>query len=164
MALIPLRRRDGSLRAYALVDAADHGWLMESSWHLNSSGYAVATVRGRKVRMARLILGLKAGDKRQADHVNGDRLDNRRANLRAVSHAENQHNRTGQHRRNKSGYRGVSWRADRAKWVAHVRLDGRMRNLGEYNDPAAAARAASAFRASRMPASADARRSRPDAV
>jgi hypothetical protein len=55
-------------------------------WYLNGSataGYAVSTEHKRMVLMSREILGLERGDKREADHENRDRLDNRRSNLRA---------------------------------------------------------------------------------
>lgn len=69
----------------------------------------------------------------EVDHINGDTLDNRIANLRLASHAQNGHN-TGLRRNNKSGVKGVSWVASRQKWVATITENGKMRSLGRFED------------------------------
>jgi hypothetical protein len=43
--------------------------------------------------------------------------------------------------RNTSGYRGVSWSAQRNKWVAYGRHNGKSVNLGGYTDIIDAAQA-----------------------
>ena len=53
----------------------------------NNRGYIQLYVDGKRQLLHRHVMGLVPGDKR--DHVNGDKLDNRRVNLRVVSHAEN---------------------------------------------------------------------------
>jgi hypothetical protein len=70
--------------------------------------------------MHREILGLKrqGGRAQQADHANGDGLDNRRCNLRICSSAQNNANKkkwTGA-----SSYKGVSWSASRCRWMAQL--------------------------------------------
>src|SRR4051794_23713163 len=93
--------KDGSA---ILVDDGDFAWLNQWKWSI-SRGYAVRRATGENVRMHRLILGLKLGE--YTDHVNGNRLDNRRSNLRKATMAQNNQNRAS--RGSKSGYRGVSW-------------------------------------------------------
>lgn len=67
----------------------------------------------------------------QVDHINGDRSDNRLANLRAASSAENHQNRISN--RGISKYIGVSWNAQRRKWQAHIAVDGKSRYLGLFD-------------------------------
>lgn len=74
----------------------------------------------------------------RVDHADGDGLNNRRANLRPATNAQNGQNRAIQ-RNNASGYKGVSWH--RGAWRAVIWLDGRSVHLGRYADPADAARA-----------------------
>jgi hypothetical protein len=74
------------------------------------------------------------------DHRNGDGLDNRRANLRAATHAQNVRNR-GSQRNNTSGYKGVSFDRSRGLYLAKIAVDRRQIALGRYANPTDAARA-----------------------
>lgn len=74
------------------------------------------------------------------DHINRNRADNRIENLRKCSHSENQHNRV-QCRTNKSGYKGVSFHAQRNRWRATIFLNSKQRHLGLFDTPDAAHRA-----------------------
>lgn len=76
----------------------------------------------------------------QIDHANGMRDDNRLANLRECTHAENQQNH-GANPRNRSGYPGVDWYAALSKWRARIRVEGRGRHLGYFTDLEEAAEA-----------------------
>lgn len=67
----------------------------------------------------------------EVDHINGNGLDNRRINLRIVTHAENCVNHRGLP--GKSGYRGV--RASGKKWVARMRRFGKYIHLGTFETP-----------------------------
>jgi len=155
---VPLHDRSGSITARTLIDLGDAP-LAEHRWYLDSTGYAVRTQRlgpgkRRKLLLHREILGLSLGDP-SVDHVSGDKLDNRRTNLRVGGQALNLQNR-----KPTAGHpwaRGVSYRKDRRKWQAYVKLDGKTHHLGNFDDPRAAAETASRFRADRMPWSLDAR-------
>lgn len=74
------------------------------------------------------------------DHINGDGLDNRRANLRQATNAQNQFNK-GLASNNTSGYKGVHFVRDKGKWGARIRFNGRQRHIGNYATPEEAARA-----------------------
>jgi hypothetical protein len=102
----------------AKVDAEDYERLLAVLWRTHN-GYAVHRVGSGVEFMHRVALNLTRGDG-QVDHINGDRLDNRKANLRVVTHAQN-----GQNRRPVGGtsqHRGVSWNAQRECWVARVNV------------------------------------------
>lgn len=162
-ARIPLYRSDGTVQAYALVDPDDFDRLGHHRWLLGGRGYVLRSVQrsGQRqwIRLHRDVMGLGAycDDKRQVDHINLDRLDNRKANLRVVTFAENMQNRApriGNH----SKYRGVSWNARVCRWFAYVNVDGKRTYLGYFDDEDEAGRVAAEFRAQHMPFSADAAR------
>jgi hypothetical protein len=148
--LIPLYQHR-AVAAHAIVDAEDAEWLGEHRWLLSAYGYAVRYTgpAGRTcVRMHREILGLESDDRRQGDHINRDRLDNRRKNLRIVSAAENRQNLSNKGR---SRFRGVHFDTETGRWRARVKHEGRTYNLGRFDTEDEAGAAASAFRARVMP-------------
>lgn len=78
--------------------------------------------------VARMILGLQKGDKREGEHINPNAtLDNRRSNLRIATRAQNNANRR-MRKDNTSGFKGVS--AYRGKWKAQIQINNRAINLG----------------------------------
>jgi hypothetical protein len=156
---VPLRRRDGSVRAYALVDAADYEVVNRHRWNVGSTPgkpLRASRLKGsrpsrRKVQLAREILGLPLGRYPEVDHINGDTLDCRRSNLRAVTSAQNHQNRHGAQRNSRSGVRGVHWDEWTGKWKAQVKLRGKGHTLGRYDSIAEAEAVAVAFRREHMP-------------
>lgn len=157
--MLPLHARDGSVRAWAILDAADYRRLGRYRWCLHSAGYAYrgAWVAGKQHTryLHRDVLGL-TDPALEADHINRRRLDCRRSNLRLVSHAKNLQN-VSLASNNRSGCRGVSWAKRQRRWRADVRLNGRNTYLGLFKDRADACRAAAAWRAEHHPCSDDAR-------
>jgi hypothetical protein len=139
---IALKRRSGEIVAHTLVDDEDYETLNQDHWYLGGRGYVVRQVyMGRKdskeVRrgelMHRRICGLSKGDGLQVDHINRDKLDNRRENLRVVGgSAANSQNVPGGY--GKSGIRGVHWIEAHKCWAARVVLDGRMHWGGHFTD------------------------------
>jgi hypothetical protein len=159
---IPLRRRDGSIVAWALVSAEDYEWLSRWWWRLQSNGYAVRgeshAGKYRTIYMHRVILGLAFGDPRQGDHIDHlAKLDNRRSNLRIAprGQADNLQN-VGSYAGSSSRYRGVSWAKRERKWRAYAGLNYKNHHLGYFDDEHEAAAVAAAFRAQHMPFSDDA--------
>ena len=62
------------------------------------------------------------------DHINHNKLDNRKENLRICEHQENTYNK-GLCSTNTSGVTGVTWDKLRNKWIAHIKG----KNLGRFN-------------------------------
>lgn len=77
----------------------------------------------------RMILGCPAN--RQVDHINGDRLDNRRSNLRIVTSLDNNKNHS-LNKRNTSGYNGVYYDKRSGKWVAQASINNKTTYLGKF--------------------------------
>jgi hypothetical protein len=68
----------------------------------------------------------------QVDHVNGDKLDNRKDNLRICNGTQNQGNmKIPKH--NTSGIKGVSWHKATKKWVANIRINKKPKYLGSFS-------------------------------
>lgn len=129
MELIALTR--GKL---ARVDDGDYEWLNRSKWCYNGR-YAVRVVTGddgkqHTVFMHRIIAETPYG--MYTDHIDGDGLNDQRANLRICTRAENSHNR-GMQANNTSGFKGVSWETNSRKWKAAMRFEGRSIRIGYYS-------------------------------
>ena len=119
---------------FALVDDADYEVLSKYLWRL-SNGYPTTSIRS--TRMHRFLMNPPAG--LVVDHINGDRLDNRRSNLRVCTHRDNLRNRVTR-RDNESGFKGVSRVRPGGRWKARIRIDERCLHLGVFDTPLEAAR------------------------
>jgi hypothetical protein len=131
--LIPLA--DG---LYAYVDAADYEWLSQWNWHVTSGGYPARSVRGGQVFMHREIMQPPKG--MVVDHIDGNKANNCRFNLRVCTRKQNQGNMQKQHG-TYSQYKGVSRSKGRDKWLAQCDFGGQHRWLGFHENEADAARA-----------------------
>lgn len=120
---------------HAIVDPCDLRLVCDHGWYKNNAGYAVARVQNKLVRMHRLILGVREGQ--TIDHINGDRLDNRRCNLRICTRSQNNMNKK-KRDNTTSQYKGLYLASD-GKWVARVSRDGKTVNLGRFPTQEAAA-------------------------
>jgi hypothetical protein len=111
---------------YAIVDAENYEWLSRWEWSRNVGTTGVYAARACRQRadqwsvayMHRAVAGA-SGDE-ITDHINGDTLDNRRANLRVCTRFENAQNRVSSP--GVSGFRGVY--ASGGKWVAEIVAHG----------------------------------------
>ena len=132
-------------------------------WSVTAAGYINVFIQGagkhgrygpknpgHYVLLHRLILGLIKGDGKVADHISGDRSDNRRTNLRVGTQGENMQNTAAS---GGSRYRGVSMDVARGTWRAYGKAPGMRRTkfLGRFATEAEAAEVAAAFRAEHMP-------------
>jgi hypothetical protein len=108
------------------------------------TGYMRVRVGGRLYlahRLAWLHVHGKWPDD-EIDHINGDRADNRIANLRDVNSRQNKENRRAAQSNNKScGLLGATWRKNERKWAGQITVRGRISHLG-YFDSAEEAHAA----------------------
>ena len=111
------------------LNKEDYNRVRPYSWYKASNGYISARIDGKIVKMHRLIM--KAGSDKLVDHINHDKSDNRRSNLRIVSHSQNQQNmKTPKH--NSSGVKGVSWSNRKQSWIVQIKINGKLHFLGSY--------------------------------
>lgn len=127
MKLIPLTKG-----AFTQVDDADFTLLIAYRWYLTSTGRAArngGTGRRTTIYLHRQLMGFPKGGL-EVDHIDGDPLNNQRANLRLATRTQNQlngHNR----KRGSSGYRGVYWkheptRVTKGSWCAALQINGKI--------------------------------------
>jgi len=126
---------------FAIVDEQDYERLARFKWCVSYTGrkklYACRMVGRRVIRMHREIMRAPGG--MVVDHIDGNGLNNCRANLRVCTHAQNLCNR--RKYRGATPYKGVFYRRDRNKYYARISLGGVKHYLGLYDDPVEAARA-----------------------
>jgi len=124
---------------FALVDDSDYEWLMQWKWFFEQ-GYArrnnLANLAGEPLRMHRLILGDKLKPGMVCDHINRDKLDNRRENLRVCTRAENCQNRT-KSKGTTSIYLGVTFQ--KGKWVTSLHVGREATYVGSFTSEVDAA-------------------------
>lgn len=110
-------------------------------------GYVQIKVFGAVYRAQHLAWLLMTGEwppaDRDVEHQDRDRANNAWANLRLATRSQNNMN-AGIRSNNKSGHKGVSWRADIGKWHARIKVDRKVILLGNFDelDDAVAARRA----------------------
>lgn len=125
-------RSDGKYHFDAMVSDCDYDHLMQYAWCSRPDGVISTQIGGRKVQMHRLILN--APENMEVDHIDGNRLNNQRTNLRLCNSSQNKCNR-GARKDNTSGYKGVSWHKQRNKWTARIKTPyGKYLYLGLYDD------------------------------
>lgn len=117
----------------SIVDDEDFEELSKYKWQY-AGGYAVRSISwafGRQplTRIHVQIMGKIEG--LEIDHISGDKLDNRRENLRHVTAAQNQYNRK-PNRGGSSRYKGVNWYKAGKKWHSSIKAGGKTRHLGYY--------------------------------
>lgn len=142
MKKLPLYNRAKEIVGYTLLDDIDFGFACESVWRLDNKGYAN---RGQCVggKYKHIYLHREIAQRaglnisQQIDHVNQNKLDNQRTNLRSASRADQMRNRP-KRTNNTSGFVGVSWNKQYEKWIANIRVNGKQKHLGLFDDPLAA--------------------------
>lgn len=159
-----LNRRDGTV-VEAIIDTSDLGTVKEfantwvSRWDPAMRSYyvyGVAKVDGKRknVHLHRLILNVQDG--LFVDHYDHDTLNNKKSNLRAVTHAQNMQNKRPTITNKYSGVRGVTWDKRYNKWHASFKHKGRRYFCGYHSNLEDADKAVSQGRAKMFPYSKDA--------
>ena len=110
--------------ADAHVDSSDYELISKHKWQLTDGGYARTTIKSKNVFMHRMVLGLTRAEAPHIDHIDGNGLNNRRANLRAADAQKNAWNRRLSVRNKTSQYKAVTLRHSGA-WSVRVRTESR---------------------------------------
>lgn len=118
-------KRNG--RTYkVLLDIDDVAKVINISWYINRAGYCIAKHNGKEIRLHNFILDRDTSDaKIVCDHINGNKLDNRRSNLRVVTQSVN--------RTNCKRTKGYSFDKHSGKFASYIFAYGKNLYLGLYN-------------------------------
>jgi hypothetical protein len=140
MKKIKLYGKDGK-RKYALIDDEDYFIVSLFRWHINL-GYAKTGIyingKNRTLIMHRLIMSAKKEQK--IDHINRNRLDNRKCNLRFCTYSQNYMNQDS-HKNSSSKYKGVYWHKRDKRWRAVIGKNYKQITLGNFESEIEAAKA-----------------------
>lgn len=117
----------------AIVDDDDFQKVNIWKWTFHKTGYAsrCPTINKKTSFVMMHQYLFKVPKNSQIDHVNGNKLDNRKSNLRSCTASQNSANRK-IGKNNTSGYKGVSKRKTRNKWDAMIKINGKTTYLGSY--------------------------------
>jgi hypothetical protein len=127
-------------RQEALIDAEDLSKIENIKWGITSHGYAYNAKN--KTYLHHAIMGKWKG--LVIDHMNMNKLDNRKINLRFVETSINLINRP-QPANNTSGYKGVI-KTKTGRWAVHIHIKGiHQRYYGTFENREDAARAYNHF-------------------
>ena len=132
---------------FAVVDPADYSDLSKYKWRLCKTKakkvlYAERSIRRPDGRYSRHLMHRQLIEPPEGyviDHVNGCGLDNRRANLRLATVAQNAWN--ARKRNPRSGYKGVWFAKDKDRWRAAIVCNGQRKHLGYFKTKREAAKA-----------------------
>ena len=113
-----------------LADAEEIEKLEKYSWCVSAQGYAVANIKGKVVKMNRYILGLDNCVGKFVDHINRNKLDNRKVNLRFCTPKENARN-ISVAKNSKSQILGVR-KTKHGKFNVRIVADGKEHHIGNF--------------------------------
>lgn len=119
----------------AVVDDEDFERIAQYRWKFLKSGYAGRTIwlPGRVssgVLMHRVIMGAQKGE--YVDHINENKIDCRKENMRLCTNAQNCANR-GKNKNNTSGFKGVTWSKKEKKWIAQIMVNRKHKRIGCFS-------------------------------
>jgi len=126
---------------YFLCDTEDVELLNKHTWHKTRRGYASAYRNYDHVFAHVLLIGEKQG--LEIDHINQNKLDNRKENLRHVSHTDNIHNVDYSFRKKRNPATGVEYRCGKTKetYIAYISINHKKLHLGCFESLEEAKRA-----------------------
>lgn len=133
IAIIAVKKPNVDEYEYALVDDEDWHDLEKYKWYLHK-GYAKSShTETENKRMHSFLLKSNIQEDKVVDHVNGNKLDNRKDNLRIVSHAVNSMNTQRKRSNELSSNPGVFYDSKKQKWKAVLRIKDKRNLLGYFS-------------------------------
>jgi hypothetical protein len=121
----------------ALVDDDLFEHLNQWNWRAVKDGNTIYVKRNfrigshvKTIQMHRLIMELSHGDGKQVDHIDGNGLNNQKANLRICTNSQNHANIP--KRFGKSVFKGVYFNTGSQKWLAQIRVNNQRKHLGYF--------------------------------
>lgn len=131
-------RSDAKRHLDVMIDDRDLFLVSQYNWQADKDNVIKAHGKDGHVLLSRLIMS--APKDMEVDHIDGNRLNNQRSNLRLATSAQNKCNR-GPRKDCKSGYKGVSWHSQNHVWTARIKAGTKYLHLGCFKDILDAVRA-----------------------
>lgn len=114
------------------IDYEDYPKVCNYTWNEKTGqGYIVANYNHTKVSLHRLLFD-DLNNSNMIDHINRNKKDNRKKNLRIVNNSQNQMNRD-KPKQNTSGVKGVYWHKSKEKWQANIQINNKLIYLGIFD-------------------------------
>lgn len=114
----------------AIIDKDDYEKVSKIYWKLNACGYPEGWKNSKRIRLHQLIVGNIATEM-VIDHINNNKLDARKVNLRVVTKSQNSMNRT-PYQKLGTGYPGVNFNKRENKYKSRIMVDGKSIFLGTF--------------------------------
>lgn len=140
IAKIVLRGVSQNIIGKAIIDKEDVAKVRSYKWRLSKGGtdrskcngvYTGNSQNSKCISLHRFLTNCPQA--MYVDHINGNRLDNRKSNLRICTNQENNFNRTAQSN-NISGFKGIWFDKSRNKWTTEIKYNNKKIYIGRYED------------------------------
>lgn len=112
-----------------LIDSDNFLEIIKAKWNIDAYGYA----RNLKGKLMHRLIMLPIVESPIYDHINMNKLDNRKSNLRPCTESQNRCN-AGLSSRNKTGVKGIFWTERLRKWRVLIRFDKKQKHIGYFTD------------------------------
>lgn len=126
-----MKNKSGEVVAESLIDLEDVDVVLQHKWTLGSHGYITSGAGKNQILLHRLLSN--APQNVYVDHINRNKLDNRKLNYRFCTNQENNRNKD-LYSHNSSGITGVTWNKERNKWQAQIVVNNKNISLGRFDD------------------------------
>lgn len=129
---------------FALVDDEDYERLINFKWNCTTFGYATRSIKNKSTNgkhvviwMHREIMNTPKG--MDTDHIDGDKLNNKKTNLRICTRSQNNMNQKPQRTKYSSKYKGVYFYKKYNKWGSQININKTKHFIGFYENEEEAA-------------------------
>lgn len=113
-------------------DLEDYDKIKDYCWLETNKGYILTRI-GENIKIRKFMHNFIMPDAHMLDHINGNKNDNRKSNLRETNHSTNAMNcRIWSH--NKSGVTGVSFAKEKNRWIAQITVNQKSKIIGRFKD------------------------------
>lgn len=112
-------------------DKEDYDLIKKYCWHMHH-GYVETTDKNMIISMHRLVMHV-VDENIEVDHIKHNKFDNRKSELRIVTHSQNMQN-SSLHTNNTSGVKGIIWHKRDCVWEVQININDERKYLGRYVD------------------------------
>jgi len=118
---------------FFIIDNIDYERVSKYYWMMSPNGRWYANIDKKSTSLHQFIIGTTP-EGLQIDHKNRHPKDCRKENLRFATPSQNNHNKGKMNGNYTSQYKGVGWDKSRNRWLANIRVNGRLIGLGTHKE------------------------------